>query len=69
MKEFIFEIDRVERFEVTIEAENYEAAMEEWEEFIVDDFGDPLGVEINYSIREMFPIPYILTEKGKEATK
>ena len=51
MAKYTFEIEQVNNFVVVIEAENAGAAVKEFDEYIVDDFGDPETSILKWFVR------------------
>jgi len=48
---YTFEIEQTNKFLVVIEADNAGAAVKEFDEYIVDDFGDPETSVISWFVR------------------
>ena len=48
---YTFEIEQTNNFLVVIEADNAGAAVKEFDEYIVDDFGDPETSIIKWFVR------------------
>lgn len=52
MKKYKFEITQTNTYEVTIEAEDEEQALAEYNSLIVEDFGAPVDSRLEYEIEE-----------------
>ena len=52
MPKFVFNIVQHNSWELEIEAEDEDAARAEFDEYIVEDFGDPQNSSLEYEVME-----------------